>query len=387
MLLGELEGSGIKVNVSSQSLPGAVVTVGSDDLVGIINGLIERENELSKFENVAISANVQYLGVSDSIIIDIAPNGRSAEIYVPLTGLRKRFEGGSVSKLQTMVEDYLKNEGSAEVARLRKEVNRRSQYGITDGSPSSSTALLAGTLLKMSGDAFRNQDAMQGDGPRSQIDFEYADWSASDVGGEVFFLRARRWWKVSDRSRLLVSLPIEYRTLGAATIYSGSLGLGYQFDLKQRLEEQRWRASVTPVGGAIFRGSEKLGAGGGLMSFGGNAHVAFKANACNELSLGLQAVVYDGIPIRYEGFDLDSEVEQTIAQASLTWDCQISSDLQLRTFLTGTDFLEDAGVSQFGSCGFSLQKRLPEGSEAAISVSLQKGETFEEVSYRVSYFW
>lgn len=379
-------GRAIGLEIQSLDNPGLTFSYGSDDLLSVFDQLVARGDELFQFSGERISARVDYLGVADSLLIEVGPNGRMAEIYVPLTGLRVSFSEVSTSALQRRIEQYFREEGSAEIAKFRREVNKRSKVGITDGSPSSATALLARSLLKLSERGFATS-WRTGNVQRQTFSVDYSHWRAGKLEGRSYFGRLEGGFETGGRNRVLYSLPFEYREFGSASIFSGSLGLGWQYDIVEFSEGSDWWGSVTPQCGMIIRGSEALAAGGGVASYGVTINAGRKTGKKGKLILSSQINGYNGIPLQYEGYELDSLVDQSIGILSISYERDLTSRLRANVGWVGTRFFKSAGVPSFHAIKVGVEGQLSRSVTWGLGMEYAEGSGFQETGWRCSLFW
>ena len=90
--------SGIAIYVRDD--PTHAVRVGLDNLLMLVDQLLARSDDFSGFNGRSVRAKIDYLGVANSLVVDIAADAKSAEVYIPATGLRVSFDATSTVLLQ-----------------------------------------------------------------------------------------------------------------------------------------------------------------------------------------------------------------------------------------------------------------------------------------------
>src|SRR5437867_1096383 len=119
------------------------VTVTGSSLADLVSKAIKSENGFFAFADRDRTATFKYAGVENAIQITINAGETSATLEVPITGFAKTFSGASSDELKNQVVDFLKKDGTAQLANFYREINAGSLVAVTDGNPHSSTALLA----------------------------------------------------------------------------------------------------------------------------------------------------------------------------------------------------------------------------------------------------
>lgn len=376
--------SAIDIRVSSNAFSGEVVSISGDNLIDLFDNVLGKEDELARFSGEPISAVVDYLGVPNSIQIEVSASGKNAVVSIPLTGLKVNFEGASASDLEKRIETYFRKEGSSEIARFRSEIAKRSKAAISDGNPSASTALLAQIQYRV---VLAEQVGADRSLKGLSITSRYSDWNAGALEGEAYFLRLDLGKELGKRSKLLFSAPVEYRRIGSASIYGGSALAGVRFQLNPNSSESALHYSIAPFAGVTLRGSEDLAAGGALWTYG-STFVAEKAVSTKDrLAVLFQINGYDGIPIIYEGFELDSFIDQGIVKLGVSYTHGLTERLDFVTSLTRSQFVKAAAVKSFDEVhlGFDWEA----GGRVSFSsrAELKRAEDFEEASVQFGVSW
>lgn len=376
----------IQIFVTASDDPSRQVTLGSDDLFSLFDELISKADEFAKFEGSAVRASVSYLGVADALIVEVSEDAKVAEIFLPSTGLRVSFDASNPAALQENIETYFREEGSSAVAEFRKEINKRSLFGITDGNPNSSTALLARELYRLSLERF-GEEEISGRGGVVSFDFDTSSWSIGALEGEAFFARVRARYRFSDKLTVLGALPVEYRRIGQAKVLGGGIGAGLQYSVVDATSSRPWGLRVMPVVGLALRGSEELAAGGAIASVGLNVSYRYLFEGGKSLTVSGQLNSFDGIPVRFDGFELDSAVDQVIGNLGVNYAQRLGKQWEGVVGTTFTRFFKAAGLSRYESVRIGVNRNLGGTRQASFRVEFTQGAEFEEISLRAGIGW
>lgn len=276
--------------------------------------------------------------------------------------------------------------GRSAIAEFRKEINKRSLFGITDGNPNSTTALLARDLYRLALQRFPDEEAAETGGAIS-FDFDASTWSIGARGGEAFFGRVRARYRFSENWSVLGSLPLEYRRIGQAKVLGGGVGAGLQYEVVEATSARPWGLRLAPVAGLALRGSEELAAGGAVASVGLNISYRYRFDSGKSLTVSGQLNSFDGVPIRFDGFELDSSVDQVIGNLGAHYVHRMGNRWEGVVGTTFTRFFKAAGLSRYESARIGVNRLLAGKRLASLRVEFTQGEEFEEVSLRAGFGW
>lgn len=207
--------------------------VGGNNVESVIAQVVERQGELAALAGQPFTANVNYLGVPNSAILSISADGRSATLTIPSANYTQDFSASNPDQLNKDIQKFLKKDGSSQLAEMRRQVNKESPVGITDGNPNSTTAMFAENFFDALG---LNPGRQFGDEAESA---RQTRMSWVSVGG-AFNADEFHGWRVSSRLQvdhrvnrrvsLVAFMPVNYVSLEGSQVY----GVGGAL-------EPRWR--------------------------------------------------------------------------------------------------------------------------------------------------
>lgn len=354
---------------STGGAPAGTVSVGGKSVVDLVDNLINASGGFSGFGASDYTAGLNYAGVANAITFTNNIAGTSARLRIPSTGFERQFTGGNRQQVEQQIEDFLKSEGSAELAKFMKAMAARSLVTITDGNPNASTARSASEAFQNYGMTFaETREEKNADKPTGRAGFgiiaDVGSFDANGIKGTVYSLPMFARFKLTDRVGLDFNMPLNYTEIEGAKAFGLGLGLGVPVKVIPRAKDSPWYWQLTPFGGANATGSKDLAAGGLLANGGLNSLLSHDFGAFT-LSMGNHFSLYEGIPITVSGYKFDPGVSQQMVKNGLKLDVPIGKRWIFDVYAVHTKFLTAAALDQYITVGGEIGYRFLGKPDAA----------------------
>lgn len=367
----------IGVFVLTTDSPSEEIRIEGSNVANLVEATVERKGELIQFAGRPVRAAMDYLGFADAIVLEFNGQGTTAELTIPSTGYSQTFTASNEVELNEEVQRFLRSGGSAQIARMRKEANRVSPVGITDGNPRATTALLAGEFFDtLHMDFAVNERA--GPSPRTRISimggggsFEAGGFDGRGQAGRVS-LRHR----FSDKVEIVGIVPFSHYQIGEASIHGIGAGLGLPVAVLGRFDTRSPRLTLTPLFGSMIRWSEDLAGGGGILSGGLHTAAFFPVNASFSITGLAQINVFRSIPLNVDGYEFDGDVEQQLVKIGGQAVYSFSRNFHSNVYLAGNRFLQDTAVQDWVSGGLGGSWAISENWSLQGQIELQESSVF-----------
>ncbi len=332
------------------------VTVGANSVVDLIESAVNRSGAFAALGGGAVTAGLNYAGVANAITYTSTGAGQST-ITIPSTGFSRNF--GTTTQLT----DFLKTDGSAEVAKFLKAMSAQSLVAISDGNPSSSTARTSGDSYQNYGMTFaETKEEKDTNKPNTDrvgfgIIADVGSFDANGIKGTTYSLPMFARFKLTDRVGLNLDLPLNYTEIEGAKAFGVGLGVGIPVKVIPRAKDSPWYWQLTPFGGANATGSKDLAAGGLLANGGLNSLLAYDFGAF-AVSMGNHFSIHEGVPIGLGGYTFDSGVSQQILKNGFKLDVPVGQRWIFDVYAVHTKFLTAAAVDQYITMGGEVGYRM-----------------------------
>jgi len=332
---------------------GPTVTVGANNVIDLIERAVNRSDSFAGLAG-AVNGSLNYGGVANAITYTSAAAG-SSTITIPSTGFSRNFATTSA------LTDFLKKDGSTELAKFFKAMAAQSLVTITDGNPNASTARSASDAYQNYGMTFaETKEEKDTDKPTGRTGFgiiaDIGSFDANGLKGTVYSLPMFARFKLTDRVGLDFNMPLNYTEIEGAKAFGLGLGLGVPVKVIPRAKDSPWYWQLTPFGGANATGSRDLAAGGLLANGGVNSLLAYDFGAF-AVSMGNHFSLYEGIPITVSGYKFDPGVSQQILKNGLKLDVPIGKRWIFDVYAVHTKFLTAAALDQYITVGGEIGYR------------------------------
>ena len=348
-------------NTTDAGLP-VTFNEGSSRLPSFISDLVSGSNQFDALNNRQFSASLRYADVSNALNFNIRQVGTTwrADLTSPFDpGLINRsFNSNTRDQLDSAIQDYLKKDGSGDLARFLAAINKKSAIaGVLDGNPNSATAQIANQSfmeyglrptetaeeIDGSADGDGNENG-KGSGNTSRSGFSFT----ADVGtfrGQGVEGQSYSWTPMipytigkARRVRLELALPMNYTKIEGADQYRVGAQLGVAVLLVKRTKDQPWLWQVTPQGGVTVAGSADMIAGGVLLSGGATSYTSYRWNSW-EFSMGNHISFHEGLKVSVDNYTFDPQISQQIVKNGLKIGRSLGEHWYAEVYAIDTEFV------------------------------------------------
>lgn len=359
-LAGSTTGAGPVVNFNE----------GSSKLAPFISDLVSGSStgQFDALNNRQFVATLRYANVPNALNFNIQHPGLwTANLTSPFQpGLISRnFSAPSRAELDDAISAYLKQSGSADLARFLAAINKQSVAGVLDGNPNAATAQIANQNFMEYGMRPTETAAEKGDGEpekTSRSGFSMAadagTFRSRGIEGQTYSWTPMIPFTVGKerRVRLELALPLNYTKIEGADEYRVGAQLGVAMLLVKRTKTQPWLWQVTPHGGAVVAGSADLVAGGVLLSGGATSYTSYRQGNW-EFSMGNHVSLHEGLRVSVDNYTFDPQVSQQIIKNGLKVGRSLGEHWYAEVYVLDTEFVQAAYTSRFTTVGAGVGYR------------------------------
>ncbi|MCC5841337.1 MAG: hypothetical protein JJT96_14565 [Opitutales bacterium] len=378
-----VSGAPITVTATSPGPPPLTLTQRGANLASLIEQIVERQGDLAIFLGTDFTVTLDYLGAEEALFISVSSDGLRATLEIPEINFSQDFESLSPSGLNDQLQTFLRRDGSAELAAMRKEVNKRSPAGLTDGNPSSTTALIARDVFAALGGAV---DAGSENRHGFRVHVTGASFKSGNISGHRYGARLDYHRVISPHVGLSAFIPLSYTHIQGARTYGIGGGLALPISLSSRgfgLAGARETSLggkwiLAPFIASSFRWSEDLGAGGAVVTYG--LHTRFPVFHREGWRVEILGQISDfrGIPLKVDGYTLDSVVDQQLVKAGISVNRQLGDAFRAHLTVTGNQYWQSAAVSRWLSAETAIAWQMTPRSALQLSHAYHTGSRFTE---------
>jgi len=349
----------LEIDVTNIGGGGVLQPVTGKSVPNLVEALIGGRDQFSLLQNTTFQANLRYADVAQALNFSVSggPGNWTVNLSTPFRPnlISHQFNGSTKADVEQQLTDYLKKDGSNDLAALLKALNERSAFGVMTGNPNSTTALTAA-----------NNYAEYGTAP-SQTKEEKA--TPKDAGGRVGLsmvgdagfidangYKARSYSytpfipiKVASRVMLDVGIPLNYTEVEGSQVFRVGMELGARILLMKREYEngavkQPWFWQVAPSGGSQVAGSVDLVAGGIVNNFGVTSLLAYDFGKF-EISMGNHISAHESLEVTLGDYKFDPKVSTQIVKNGLKLGVPFSRRWYAEIYAIDTELLGDAAFT------------------------------------------
>lgn len=376
-----------------------VITISESDsaMLDLLDRAIRRDGEFAALAGTDYTASITFLGLPNSIGIDLNAAGTAATLSIPSINFQQDFTGADEEEIRENIRDFLKREGADIIARLRKVARSVSAASVTDGNPDANTATAARAIFFSQGLtpaatlSFGPHDRPMSTGGAAMA--VTARTATMDIAGEDYTATQLRFSadlfsvKLSDRVRLEMPISADYVEIAGTEIY----GAGAFFALPVTVsafdadDALGWR--LTPVAGGQTRVSFDA-VSGAITWFGGLvSSIDYRVNSRLIVSLVNQASYHEGLPIALRGFTFESDVNQVILKNGFRLLTPLMKHGRAGIHYVHTDFLHEAAIDAYHTAGVSIET--PVGASVSLAATFESdwADGYTSVAGRLQLFW
>src|SRR5215218_353481 len=128
--------------LSAQGSSFSASATGSN-LVDLFGNLVTSEGEFAPLTGSTFTAALRYGEMENAIRLTRNAAGTGATLTIPSTGFARTFVAANADDLENQVQEFSEKEGAGAYAAFLAEVGRQTSFGVNDGNPLSTTAILA----------------------------------------------------------------------------------------------------------------------------------------------------------------------------------------------------------------------------------------------------
>ncbi len=367
--------------ITGTSNGSAITPVGADNIIDLVSDAMNNANQFTGLANTTASLSLSYAGVANAITVDKnASNSFATLTFLNPDGTRttRTFDAtGGGASLETLVTDYLKKNGSADLATFFKAMNAQSLVAVSDGNPNASTARLADYAFDRYGrynrqaamwSVVENKDEKDGTGLQWRLGVSGAAFTAGDFDGTTAMVSSSVDWNFSNTVGTSLGTFVGYNSVGDASVFHVGLNLGVPIRPVKATEELPLTWQITPSISVAGSGSQELGAGGLIYSGAGTSLLRWDVNDWLTLEMSNQFGFYRGEKLTFGDFSIDPGVDQQILKNGVQAMFKLGdSDWYAYGGVSHTKFMKDAAVDSYVTPEIGLAFRKVSG----------KGSTFE----------
>ena len=341
------------------------IRVSGNDLTELADNLVETQDQFLALDAQAFNATLRYGGLENAVRYSQNAGGTSATLTIPSTGFSRTFTAANEEDLRDQIEDFLREDGADEYAKLLRSINEQTVIGVTDGNPLATTALLSDLAFDRFGLQFRPMLAPEHpnkitgglslDVQSGISDADESDgWFGTAVLGSEF--------RLNDGAAISVGTLFNYRDVEGASVYNIGVVVGLPLQLlaaRGKTQDMSWQ--VTPFFESGAGGSVDLAAGGTFLGGGVASSFSVRAKPFTFV-LGNQISFYEGFPIDFGEFDFETDLSQQVLKNGLRVAYEVNEGFLVDVGVTYTNFLNEAAVEAYFTPSAGVLFRMGENS-------------------------
>jgi len=342
-----------KVNTTDAGTPVSQTVKGSN-LIDLTNHMVDQNNEFSAFSGRAYTASIKYLGVNNALQYSSNASGTSVTLTIPKTGFTRTFTGATANNVQNQIEDFLKGNVSDAYSAFQKSINASSKIAPMDGNPQAVTAWLnSGAFSRFAFEPVSSGRAFElGGGADLNVKFDYTYINTTDGNVQAFDVAIASAVRFNQHVALTLAVPFGYHTIEGSDefIVGGEIGLPIQIITPDSYSDFAigWRVSpFANIGSAV---TVDLVAGGLVAGGGVNSALDFYFGRNTTITIGDQVAYFTGIPVDYNDYEFDSDVDQLMLRNGVKLTQRIGSYGFVDVGVIYTNFLSgDTAIDNYVS--------------------------------------
>ena len=348
------------------AVPGVGTPIQDTDhnLIDITTDLILNQGAFTPLFGQDYTASLNYAGVVGAIAFDQDAAGTTLTMTFA-TGFSIVFNGTDRADLQRQFEDFIKDGGAQEYARLLKLINELSTLGVTDGNPNATTALMhrgafyrygflmpgssQGRLERPSLDRWesRRDDPTSGGwviGYRPQYTHVRADDGHGNMAG--FDFTAGR--PVNDNTGISIGFSAHYFNYEGSRVLHATAEVAMPLAVIVPTEDRRVLWELTPYAQMSAGASADLLSGAILPGVGVVSGFHFESGDWL-ISIANQIGHSDSLEVELDDGEFDPEISQQLWSNAIRGTTALSENSWCFLGLGYHDFLNEAAVGSWVS--------------------------------------
>jgi hypothetical protein len=373
----------------------STLSAGYASLPDLLSDVLNAHGTFGAFTNSAFSANVNFLGITNAVLASSNQSGTQVVLNIPGISFQRVFTGTTRSDVENQIQDFFVKDGSGVVGDFLSYVARQSAVAVTDGNPSSSTAIMADQSFVSSGFTPTNDiiAATSAAGPAQNklgglgIGFNSGKFTANGINGSFNDFAIPFKVRITDRVMLSGAIPFDMLDVDGAKVYGVGLNLAVpvRILIMDKDNPTNWRLS--PLVGISARGSEDLAGGGVIWMAGLNSSVDYRVSSKLIVCIVDQVTTHHGLTVKYASYKFDSNVDQDMLKNGLRFVTPLSQRTTGDVFVIETNYLKDAAVKNFTTVGASLAYRITSKNDVTLGANYDDGSDYRSWSVGLSSAW
>ena len=372
------------------------VQVENSSLPNLIKELIDKSGNLSVVTGDSYSGSLRYFGMPDALVIDVDVPSLTLRLTSAVTGLDVTITGTDKDDLHKKLANWFYLDGGKAAALLLSEAIKTSAAAITDGSPGSTTALMADTTFQTFG-LFQNTSRgqnMRGFESGAHVGL-WVNSSSYEIDTPVGPMEGTRtrinvplWLHFGTRVSFVGNTVFDFNSLEGTDFYGVGADIGLAFRPVLRVGDDRFGWQVTPYGGAHGIGSVDGVTAAAISQYGLINRFEWRLFERALLSVVTQYTSFDNVTIKIDEYELTAPVDQNILKNGLMYDVPVFSlrSLFANAYVIDTRFLEEAKTDNYQTYGGGLSYRLKKFSLNAY-VSFDKSDQHQGLNTGLGFVW
>lgn len=340
--------------VNAAPAAGPEISVKGSSIIDLVENLLDADKEFAALDNQAWTAEALYFGVPKALQFESNADRTVVTLTSRLTGLDVTFTGVDSDEVEDELVDWLKADGSKELAKLDKEIRKRSAAALSDGNPNAATAMIANS-------AFRGftMGEVTGGIAYSFGQFD-VDTPSGTMKGEQHRLNLRPSFRIGERVAFMWDIPIDYTEIEGTDIYGVGMNMGLRVNILKPSEERQYAWGLTPFAGVMARGSADAASGALVWQAGIGSKFDYTFSEKVVLTVGNQVSTFSDISISYDDYEFEQDISQTITKNGARVGYRIFPKVELDASLVNTYFFEDAVIGNYWTAGGGIAYRFGE---------------------------
>jgi hypothetical protein len=382
---------------TTDSLPPVDITAGGKNFFDFLDSLTKAQGQFQLLDNRPYSASVSFLGVENAMRFITNATGSTITLILTPSGFSRTFTGLTKEDVNNQLDEFFKREGATTIADFLKAIAKTSPIAVTDGNPTSATAVAANSVFAGQGftSADELMDGADANGAASKAKFggisiglNAGKFEAGPFEGTVYDISGTVLNFGGEKVRLVVPVNFNFLELeGGSQVGGAGINICLPIRFTTIGKESSWNWRVTPMGGLSVRGSVDLTSLSPLWQAGVINTLDYKVSPKIVLSLVNQLTMHKSIALAYDDLDFDPQIDQQILKNGVRISTPFSRRVIFNAFAVDTRFLKEAAVDQFWTLGTSLAFRVTQRWNLVLGGSYDTGDSFKAYSLGFSSAW
>jgi hypothetical protein len=238
--------------------------------------------------------------------------------------------------------------GSVDVATVSQP---KPEIHLSDGTPSSTTALLAdytffgfGSLAERAAMGLVETGVPEKNNAIS-ITFDAGEFETQGHNGETYTLPIAGHFKINDRVRLDYEIPLQYIQVAGVGLFQAGITLDLPTKVIKPSADQPWSWDVTPTAAVASSGGKEIIAGGALTNV-----LAYRWRGLT-VTYGNYISFFEGSVLDTNDAKFSTAVDQQIMKNGLRFDIPFAKTWLLEGYGIHTQYFQTAEVSSYLTFG------------------------------------